>query len=535
MSTKKKSELSQPTQITKLETTNRKILDFYEKTKLDFESMNLLIIELYEKMNTELSGAINNNIKNDILLNIKTESNNNDQFRKEILSTLNNSVELYKSEISSIKNINSLLTNEVIGLRDILMKLNNDLTNSIIAKLFEIKQLYVDEIKNLIISKESNNILKLMELIEKENNILIDKTLKTINEILPQNSNQNMNHIESLINNFKYELSANINTMKTNESSLNIDDISKLIDNKYNNLLSNIQQSMQINLNSSEERINKNIIELKDFELIKQTNQEQINTDLKDYLNKFKNSKLKGNSCETKLINILEELYPTAEIIDTSNEGKKCDILLKRVNKVNILFENKDYKTIVCKDEVNKFIRDIEYQNCCGIMISESSTICNKDDFNIDIINNNILLYISNCNYDYDKIKMGINIIDHLHPKINDESNKNTTSISNDILRLINEEYKKFLNQREAIKNYLNDSNKKAINQLYEMEFPNLNIILKSKFTITNDVDLNCPICKSFIGINKKSLSKHLQSCKKKNNKDDTQSESSNDNKDIVV
>jgi hypothetical protein len=38
MSVKTKSKLQ------KLETSNSKIVDFYEKTNLDFESMNLLII-----------------------------------------------------------------------------------------------------------------------------------------------------------------------------------------------------------------------------------------------------------------------------------------------------------------------------------------------------------------------------------------------------------------------------------------------------------------------------------------------------------
>jgi hypothetical protein len=34
-----------------------------------------------------------------------------------------------------------------------------------------------------------------------------------------------------------------------------------------------------------------------------------------------------------KLNNILQELYPSAEIIDTSNDTKKCDIMIKRNNK----------------------------------------------------------------------------------------------------------------------------------------------------------------------------------------------------------
>jgi hypothetical protein len=502
--------------IQKLETSNQKIVNFYEKTKLDFETMNLLIIEIYEKMSNELTGTLDKHMKNDILTNMKTEKYNNEQFRKEILSTLNNSVELYKNEVSTIKNFNTILTNEVIGLRDIIMKMNNDLSNSIIAKLFEIKQSYVDEIKSILVSKESSNILKIMEMIEKENMILIDKTLKTINDVVPKSNNQNINYIESLINNFKMEINNNIQNIKNTDNNMNLEEVSKLIDGKYNNLLSNIQQTMMINLNSSEERICKNIFELKDFELIKQNDQEKVNNDLLLYLNKFKNSTIKGYQGEAKLNSILQELYPSAEIIDTSNESKKCDVMLKRNNKPIILLENKSYQNPVSKEEIIKFCRDIEYQNYCGIMLSQTSNISTKENFQIDIINNNVVLYVSNCNYNQDNIKLAISIVDHLYPNINNNPNKNVTTINNDIMVLINEEYKKFLNQRDAIKMYINDTNKKLISQLYDMELPNLNNILLSKFTITQDVNLTCDICKKFVGINKKSLSKHKQSCRKK-------------------
>ena len=38
----------------KLETTNIKILEFYENTNLDFESMNLLIIDIYNMFHVVL-------------------------------------------------------------------------------------------------------------------------------------------------------------------------------------------------------------------------------------------------------------------------------------------------------------------------------------------------------------------------------------------------------------------------------------------------------------------------------------------------
>ena len=238
--------------ITKLETTNPKILDFYERTKLDFESMNLLIIEVYEKMSSELSGTVDKRMTTNILSTINSERNINEQFRKEILSTITNSVDIYKMEISNIKQLNNILTSEMMSLKDIIIKLNNDITNSMIAKLFELKQSYVDEIKNILSSNDSSNLLKLMNLIENENNILVDKTLKTITETIPKSNSEYMNNIEQLINGFKNEL----NELKNNN---NIEHVSKIIDNKYNNLLSNIQQTMMVNIGLTEENISKNI------------------------------------------------------------------------------------------------------------------------------------------------------------------------------------------------------------------------------------------------------------------------------------
>jgi hypothetical protein len=502
--------------VKKLETYNPKIIDFYDKYKLSFDSMNLLIIEIAENIINDISGKIDNKMTNDILSTIKTDRVENDIFRKEFMSVLTMNAEMYKNEIATIKSFNGVLTNDINNLRELLMRMNNDISNSITAKLYDIRQSYVDDLREIVSKNGSTNILKIIELVEKENNILIDKTIKTINETLPKSQSQNMTQIELLILNFKSELNKNIDTLKDNKSNVTLEDVSSLIDSKYNNLLNNIHQTIINQMTSTEDRINKNINEIKETGIVSQSEQQKVNSDLLTYLNKSKNPTLKGSQSEYKLLNILQELYQKADITDTSNEVKKCDMLLKRDNKPNILIENKIYSGPVSKEEVIKFCRDIEYQNQCGIMLSQTSVISTKENFQIDIMNNNILIYVTNCNYDTDKISLAVNIIDHLYPKINELSNKNTFSINNDTLGSINDEYKRFINQREAMKHYINDVNKKLLNQLTELELPNLSNVLLSKFTIVQDVNLVCNICKKFVGINKKSLSKHKNSCKNK-------------------
>lgn len=69
--------------------------------------------------------------------------------------------------------------------------------------------------------------------------------------------------------------------------------------------------------------------------------------------------------------------------------------MVKRNNKPIILLENKSYQNPVSKEEVVKFLRDIEYQNYCGIMLSQTSNISTKENFQIDIVNNNVVLYVN--------------------------------------------------------------------------------------------------------------------------------------------
>jgi hypothetical protein len=94
----------------------------------------------------------------------------------------------------------------------------------------------------------------------------------------------------------------------------------------------------------------------------------------------------------------------------------------------------------VSKKEVEKFIYDTEQQNYSGIMMSQKTGITLKNNFQIDINNNNVLIYIHNMNNDPEKILLACNIIDHLTNKINDlSSHDNTIKISENTLQLINE------------------------------------------------------------------------------------------------
>ena len=164
------------------------------------------------------------------------------------------------------------------------------------------------------------------------------------------------------------------------------------------------------------------------------------------------------------------------------------DFIMKRLDKPSILFENKEYDNNIPKDEIAKFIRDIDTQNMNGIFISQYSGIAFKQNFQIDLNKGNVLVYIQNCEYSTEKIKMAVDIIDTLSVKIQelnleDENN----SISKETLDDINEEYLAFINQKESMITFLKDFQKKMTTQIEDLKLPVLDKYLEPKSAYVKD------------------------------------------------
>ena len=489
---------------------DRSVIDFYKKHNLDVTITNKIIIELLDKILTESQGTITTMITTEILSNIKNT---------------NSEMILLKHELNSMRNHQALLSGDIKGLSDLMMKLNSDVSNSIISKLFDIKQSYIDDVKSILTNNDASNTLRLSSLLEKENNIMIEKTLRTINENIPKSNNESYKQIEQLMIKYKDELN------KTN-NSLSLESMISIIDNKYSQLIDNIKTPMENYIN---EHVTKNINEMKEDNIKMKNSQEIINTKVVEYINKFDNSTDKGNLSEAKLKFVLQTMFQSGEIIDTSCDNHKCDLLLKRINRKDILIENKDYKVNVPKCEITKFVSDMtdynssNHENANGLMISQNSGIALKNNFQIDIIDGvNVLLYLHNCEYNQDLIQCAIDVIDHLTLLLKDINSKsdNTCNISNDILSTINTEYTQFINKKLSLKNYINDCTKKMNAQISEFELPTLSLLLKQKYSTVIVTDLTCKHCEKYVGINKKSLSVHYRSCIKiKNNTDNESSD----------
>jgi hypothetical protein len=304
---------------------------------------------------------------------------------------------------------------------------------------------------------------------------------------------------------------------RLNSNISNIKDVMSNFETKCSQMLQNSQQPVLSYITASEERLNSNILNIKDTSSVNQKSQEKIFSELSDFLNKYKNSSHKGNLEQNHLLSLLTQMCPTAELVVTSNLSASGDIIMKRKDRDHILIENKDYEVNVNPKEIEKFIRDVEENNCHGIFLSQNTGITSKTNYQIEIHNGKILVYIHCVQYNKDKIQIAIDIIDNLLPKLEElETDEDDSFISKDTLDDINREYQMFASQKLAIINFLKDNNKKVISQIEDMKFSTLNNYLSTKYAFVKKDGFTCTVCNTFTAPNRKSLSAHERWCGKK-------------------
>lgn len=250
-----------------LKINNKRIFDFYKNNSaLNFENINLLCIELFEHILQNNSTEYNNILSRQILE--KCLENNN--------------------KIEDI-NKNMMLMNNNIS------KLGNEL----IMKFIDIKKDYIDEVKNIIIINSAEKFEKLMEFIEKNNSIIIDKTI--------------------------------INNNLTSSS------ITNKLDDKFTLLISSINNNIMDKINSL---LNKCIPE----------NNEQINKQIQDEFQHFfsliMEETKKKNTEDINIVNSFIKSYNeqmTEQTKDSKEFLHKQDEIINKLNKENSLLQVENF------------------------------------------------------------------------------------------------------------------------------------------------------------------------------------------------
>ena len=460
---------------TYIKITDETILAFYrENNNLDFVAMNHIFIDILKSLSSNLSKTIN--------------------------STINSKV------LSMVTDIHTNL---------------NTTKSDIIIKLGESKKEYIDDIKTILQNNSLTTNEKISSIIERNNDNLLAKTTLIVNDVIPKSQDKNYLQIENCIKTFCSSITQDTSKILelTNKDDTHIDVIIKDIETQFNKMISTIQQPIFSFIQSSEERTNSGIQNVKDNLITQQSINQKLTSELNDFLNKYKNnSSTKGNVSEAELYYILQSLMPSDEIIKVNSDTATCDLKVNRMDnsKPSILFENKDYSRSVTTDEVKKFERDLQIQKLHGVFISQKSPVTYKNNFQIDIINGLIHIYIPNAEYDANKIKIAIDIIDNLALKLKliENTNDDEYSINKEDMEDIIEEYRNFISQKLQMIDTIKLVTKQLIDKMEDIQLPKLKKLFMKLGNIENDNDFKCTFCNSWSGRNKASLAAHIRNCK---------------------
>jgi len=307
-----------------LTTNNKRIYEFYKNNQtIDFETMNLIMIDFIEKLNMDLNKTISNTINSEIL--------------------------------SSVKELKEQITN--VG-----RTFNESITSQ--------NKEYIENIKMIIQLSSTQESDKIIQQLNRNTEQYVDK----ISNLIP-NSEKTENKIQDNLLSFQRTLTTDIKEfLSANNSKSSLSDFISNLDSK----IMTMQQPIYSFITSSQEQISNKINE----NITDKSKQDKLHEDLTDFLNKYKtSSSYKGQYSENLLETTLNNLYPSAHVENTHAQKASGDFMLRREDKDDIMIENKDYKVNVDIAEIKKFLRDINEQKTHGIFLSQFSGIVSKPNF----------------------------------------------------------------------------------------------------------------------------------------------------------
>ena len=125
------------------------------------------------------------------------------------------------------------------------------------------------------------------------------------------------------------------------------------------------------------------------------------------------NSSRKGQMGELRTGELLNQLFPAAEIYETGHTTANGDFRIV-IQGVQILYEHKNFQNNVPKRDIDKFLRDIEASDCDGgIMCSENSGIACRNDLDLEIVGENEKpgIYLHHTGVNPEKIRIAVHLL----------------------------------------------------------------------------------------------------------------------------
>jgi len=475
----------------KVDIKNKRIINFFnEHANLDLESTLLKFVEIMEMLHENMNSTMNNTTVLDILDNLKA---------------MNSKIDVVSSNVE---------------------KINGETQTHFAIKMGELKKDYVEELKMVLTCNVSD---KIEPLFKEQNAALFEKTNHMISSIIPRNEEVVTNRIDAVMKDLYKNVADDTKSLLS--QAVNEETLTKYLadfDGKITKSIESSQTILNAALSTTEQRLETRMDNIRELSTTSSQATDILNSSVHTLLNKFENSSAKGKMSENLTIDVLETLYPSAEIVSVGQTKETGDVMVTRMNKPKILVENKLWTRAVAQTEVVKFIRDIETQKCSGIFLSQNSKITTKENYEIDLHNGNVLVYLHDVHNDPEKIKIAVDIIDHLKEKLDEyaDSASDIDNIPKETIEYINSEYQSFVSAKAGVIKLAKEFNRNLTKQMDDILMPSLEGYLSTKFSFSSN-KYRCEYC-SFVGKNQQSKSAHLRGCPERRRKERIQKEKDN-------
>ena len=253
----------------------------------------------------------------------------------------------------------------------------------------------------------------------------------------------------------------------------------------------------------------------------------RLSSEMGEFLSKHKNSSLKGAMGENRLEGVLSEVWPTAEVQNTTGQRACCDFRLSREGKADVLVETKAYDRNVNIEEVRKFQRDCEEQSLSGVFLSQSSGVSGRPNYHVEVRGARALVYVHNVDYDRAKIKMAVDVVDVISERLAELAGSGSEgseggspslelTVPQYVLEEVGKEYTEQLRAAEELGATLRESHKRAMEQVARVgAMPSLGRLLVSHLgdAYRPQGRIVCDICNVYEAKNAKALTAHKRGC----------------------
>ena len=447
---------------------NKRVHDFYTANPhISFESMNLVLLSLIEPLNSDINKLSAATATGEIL--------------------------------ACVRDIHASMTS---------------LGDAISLKLHDHNKSFIETTRLVIGLASSENADKLAQLLNRNTDAFIER----INNSIPKMNEESNRRVQQLLADVQSALQSDLRAILDSARGRG-DGLERGLVDALETRLSQQQQPLFAYLTANQEHLTTQLSGIKETALVGQAVSDKLFSELGEFLGKYRSSsQFKGQCSENMLETVLNKMFPTADVANTTSAKASGDFVIKREDKPTIMLENKNYERNVNLDEVRKFLRDVTDLRCSGIMMSQFSGIASKPNGFIEVHDSNVLVYQHNVDYSPEKIKMAVDVIDNLSAKLETiatHEDQTGIVIRKDVLDRINEQFQYFMAQKELLLCAMRESHKKTVSQVEELRLPDLSAFLNDKYASIQNQQFVCDGCNlSFT--NRRSLASHKKMHKNK-------------------